>query len=224
MSAEGTLKIADFGFSKRRTLVERENYNVGTPIYMPKESLSSNIYNEKTDVWAIGITLYEMLFACVPFRGQTEQDLRVEIERGQLAFPDTRPISEDLKHFIGCCLQSDAFRRISIREMHRHPWIRRLRREADGQEGQISKAEQEEKEMRISLPNEGVTHNKSKDYFEKPALLENRRSISSMQKLKLCHPKKASQGNLPPSRTPLVNRSVGAINITVPHKKDGISK
>ncbi len=72
VTADGALRIADFGFSKRRSLVERENYNVGTPIYMPKESLTANIYNEKTDVWAMGITLYEMLFGYVPFRGKTE--------------------------------------------------------------------------------------------------------------------------------------------------------
>jgi len=52
------LRLADFGFSKKRTLIDRENYNVGTPIYMPRESLAANIYNEKTDVWALGITLY----------------------------------------------------------------------------------------------------------------------------------------------------------------------
>ena len=51
------LRLADFGFSKKRTLIDRENYNVGTPIYMPRESLAANIYNEKTDVWALGITL-----------------------------------------------------------------------------------------------------------------------------------------------------------------------
>lgn len=45
VSRDGSLRIADFGFSKKRTLVERENYNVGTPIYMPRESLAANIYN-----------------------------------------------------------------------------------------------------------------------------------------------------------------------------------
>lgn len=73
MARDGTLKLADFGFSKRRTLIDKENYNVGTPIYMPKESLTDNIYNEKTDLWALGVTLYEMLFGEVPFRGRTEQ-------------------------------------------------------------------------------------------------------------------------------------------------------
>jgi len=73
VAKDGTMKLADFGFSKRRTLIEKENYNVGTPIYMPKESLTANIYNEKTDLWALGVTLYEMIFGEVPFRGRTEQ-------------------------------------------------------------------------------------------------------------------------------------------------------
>ena len=42
---DNQLKLADFGFSKKRTLIDRENYNVGTPIYMPRESLAANIYN-----------------------------------------------------------------------------------------------------------------------------------------------------------------------------------
>lgn len=60
---------------------------------MPRESLTSNIYNEKTDIWALGVTLYEMLFACVPFRGKTELELRQEIEKGVLVFPENKPIS-----------------------------------------------------------------------------------------------------------------------------------
>lgn len=42
---DGSLRLADFGFSKKRTLIDRESYNVGTPIYMPPESLNANIYN-----------------------------------------------------------------------------------------------------------------------------------------------------------------------------------
>lgn len=38
---------------------------------MPKESLAANIYNEKTDVWALGVTLYEMIYGVVPYRGKS---------------------------------------------------------------------------------------------------------------------------------------------------------
>jgi serine/threonine protein kinase len=50
-----------------------------------------------------------------------------------LTFPDSKPISEDLKNFISCCLHSDSFRRISIREMHRHHWIKSLVKKEAGQ-------------------------------------------------------------------------------------------
>lgn len=75
ITGDQQLKIADFGFSKRRTSNQREVYNVGTPVYMPLESLTANTYNEKTEVWALGIILYEIIFGSVPFRGKTEQDL-----------------------------------------------------------------------------------------------------------------------------------------------------
>jgi len=60
---------------------------------MPKESLTANIYNEKTDVWALGITLYEMVFGEVPFKGKNEAELKAEIEKGIVYFPNTATIS-----------------------------------------------------------------------------------------------------------------------------------
>jgi serine/threonine protein kinase len=37
------------------------NYNVGTPLYMAPESIISNKYSFKTDIWALGVVFYEML-------------------------------------------------------------------------------------------------------------------------------------------------------------------
>lgn len=53
------LKIADFGFAvKQADLKKRENYNVGSPVYMPYEALNDNIYSFKSDIWAIGVIFY----------------------------------------------------------------------------------------------------------------------------------------------------------------------
>lgn len=53
------VKIADFGFAVKSTdLKKRENYNVGSPVYMPYEALSDNVYSYKSDIWAIGVIFY----------------------------------------------------------------------------------------------------------------------------------------------------------------------
>jgi len=63
-----TWKIGDFGFS----LVCRgesffDKINVGTPLYMPLESLKTNKYSFKSDIFAIGIILYEIVTGRTPW-------------------------------------------------------------------------------------------------------------------------------------------------------------
>jgi len=41
--------------------------NIGSPFYMAPEAFIDNIYGNKTDVWAFGITLYELLHGKTPF-------------------------------------------------------------------------------------------------------------------------------------------------------------
>ena len=53
------------------------NYNVGTPLYMSPESLISNTYSFKSDIWSLGIVLYEMIVGKTPFISATEDKLRV---------------------------------------------------------------------------------------------------------------------------------------------------
>jgi len=75
----GITKIADFGFAK----FTRENFkdiNIGSPIYMSPEGFIDNIYGPKTDVWAFGIFMYELIHGKTPFSQCTnENDLRREI-------------------------------------------------------------------------------------------------------------------------------------------------
>lgn len=46
----------------------------GTPLYVSPELLKRKSYNNKIDVWSVGILTYELLFGRVPFEITTEQD------------------------------------------------------------------------------------------------------------------------------------------------------
>ena len=48
----------------------------GTYEYMAPEMLFENEYDEKIDVWALGILLYEMLHGVAPFKGQSAADVK----------------------------------------------------------------------------------------------------------------------------------------------------
>lgn len=56
---KGVLKLADFGFAiSSEQCHEKFEYNVGSPYYMPPESLKFNRYSFKSDVWSIGVIAF----------------------------------------------------------------------------------------------------------------------------------------------------------------------
>ncbi|CAD8076197.1 unnamed protein product [Paramecium sonneborni] len=78
----GIFKLVDFGFA----LIENQydsiikKYNVGTPMYMAPEIQFFNLNSEKSDVWALGIMLYEMLFQTAPKFKLKNKTLMQEIQ------------------------------------------------------------------------------------------------------------------------------------------------
>ena len=80
MGKDYDVKIADFGISQVLT----KNYSfihdaVGSLIYCSPELLSGQPFNQKTDVWALGCILYEMLSNKKCFEGGTEQHVKKNI-------------------------------------------------------------------------------------------------------------------------------------------------
>lgn len=60
---DNTIKLADFGLSKiLGDGGEMAQTMVGSPIYMSPEVLSNRPYNQKADIWSLGVLIYEMLF------------------------------------------------------------------------------------------------------------------------------------------------------------------
>ena len=99
------LKVLDFGIVKDKASDSRLTATgtlPGSPAYMAPEqiALEEHLINERADVWAIGITLYELLTGDVPFTGQmTEMLTKIRSEappRLRARRPDVAPELEAL--------------------------------------------------------------------------------------------------------------------------------
>ncbi|CAD8183862.1 unnamed protein product [Paramecium pentaurelia] len=73
-------KLADFGFSVNINFLELQKSSFGTPLYMAPESLLNDIYSFQSDVWSVGITMYELIYGNVPFYHGKESELKKIIQ------------------------------------------------------------------------------------------------------------------------------------------------
>jgi tetratricopeptide (TPR) repeat protein len=89
VSSSGSLKLVDFGLAQRTEQFEDDptlespnsGLAAGTPYAMSPEQLRGLAADARTDVWALGVLLYEMLTGARPFRGSTVGELMSSILR-----------------------------------------------------------------------------------------------------------------------------------------------
>ena len=130
--SNGVAKLADFGFAQRLRHAEERftDVNIGSPVYMAPEAMIENLYGPKTDVWAFGIFVYELLHGDTPLGYcETEEEL-FEGVRTQLTAKEINPtVSAQLRDLILKCLQVDERRRISVAQIGREAYMLELEAE-----------------------------------------------------------------------------------------------
>jgi serine/threonine protein kinase len=123
---DSTIKLADFGFAKRVTGAKSLSTLCGTAQYVAPEILDFQVngYDEKCDMWSVGVVTYILLGGYAPFEGPADE-LAQFIIRGDYEFHDKywTDISESAKDMIAHMLEVDPENRLTAEGALQCEWM-----------------------------------------------------------------------------------------------------
>ena len=126
LSAQHVLKLSDFGcaeFVSHFTSGDQISRSVGSPAFQSPEIAggADDFSGSKVDVWAAGVTLYQMVTGTMPFDADHLMELMEKIGSQDLVVPEDTPA--DLADLLRRILHKDETQRIDVAEILRHEWM-----------------------------------------------------------------------------------------------------
>lgn len=116
------LKLTDFNFAKESGENDLSQTLCGSPLYMAPEIALKYKYSTKSDLWSVGMILYEMVYGKNPFHDACNLlDLLYKIKNKKISF--TNSVSSDCNNLLRGLLQKNPNDRIDWDTFFSHPWL-----------------------------------------------------------------------------------------------------
>lgn len=129
LNHDNMIVISDFGFARTQHIMPETGKRrlsqtfCGSYAYAPPEILRGIAYDGTlADIWSLGVVLYTMVCASLPFDDTNLKVLLEQVSR-EVVFSRRRRVSDEVKDLVRKTLVADVKKRIDIAAIRKHPWF-----------------------------------------------------------------------------------------------------
>ena len=113
-------KLSDYGFSKELSIYNTRTTHLGTPATMAPEVMMNMPYDEKSDLWSVGVMMYQLYYKQIPYEGMTEIEILNKIKSNT---PYKQPEDPYFRDLINKIFVMNPQNRITWDEYFNHPFF-----------------------------------------------------------------------------------------------------
>eukprot|EP00270_Netrium_digitus_P016199 TRINITY_DN5786_c0_g2_i1.p1 TRINITY_DN5786_c0_g2~~TRINITY_DN5786_c0_g2_i1.p1 ORF type:complete len:332 (+),score=49.50 TRINITY_DN5786_c0_g2_i1:124-996(+) len=122
-------KLIDFGLSHDLNGAISRTTSEGSFLYVAPETLSSFGAGKSADIWSLGVLMYAVLFADLPFEGETTEDVIQMVELVDISYliqlkSDSMAISSSATDLLKQLLERNPQKRLTASEVLEHAWFK----------------------------------------------------------------------------------------------------
>ncbi len=125
LSGENDIKITDFGAALTSATETTQITGIGSPAYMSPEQVKEQALTHQTDIFSLGVVLYQMLTGKLPFQGNNNYSMIYQIINAEAPAPSAlrTEVPPQLDAIVKCALQKNTRERYQTWEEVSHDLV-----------------------------------------------------------------------------------------------------